>query len=37
VVARVQENPFFEKPNPLGFWGFIGFEALVGFQIFLFD
>jgi len=32
---QFSEKPIFlEKPNPLGFGGFIGFWALLGFRIF---
>jgi len=28
---------YFKKPNPVGFWGFIGFWVLLGFSDFLFE
>jgi len=38
VYDLVQENPcFLRKPNPLCFGSFIGFLALLGFRIFLFQ
>jgi len=37
-LKQVQKNPsVFKEPNPLGFGGFIGFWALLGFSDFLFE